>query len=84
MIDKFKENAKDYKAVFSSEAGERVYEDIMHECCMDSPAHDIGNANRTFILGGKRAVGLYIKKLRDYKEKKKVEKKANGVDAPIM
>ena len=52
---------QDYKHTFGSEHGKRVYADLMVECHMDSPVHNVGNVNETFIFGGMRSVGLYIK-----------------------
>lgn len=74
MTNKEKQLAIDYKSVFSSEAGERVYEDLMRECYMNHPAHNVDNVNETFILGGKRAMGIYIKDLRELNLSKKIEK----------
>lgn len=62
IFDKRKVLVKDYKRVFGSEAGRRVYEDLMRECHMDSPAHHVDNVNETFVFGGMRAVGLYIQR----------------------
>lgn len=61
MTDKEKALAQDYKHTFGSEHGKRVYADLMVECHMDTPVHNVGNVNETFIFGGMRAVGLYIK-----------------------
>ena len=63
MTDKEKALIQDYKNTFGTDAGKRVYDDLMFECFMDAPAHCIDNVNETFLQGGMRAVGLYIKEM---------------------
>ena len=65
---------QDYKHTFGSEHGKRVYADLKIECHMDSPVHNVGNVNETFIFGGMRAVGLYIKSQLEADLSKKVLK----------
>ncbi|MBE9571439.1 MAG: hypothetical protein IMF11_12480 [Proteobacteria bacterium] len=65
MTEKEKALIQDYKHTFGTDAGKRVYADLMHQCYMDSPAHHVDNVNKTFILGGKRAIGLHIKSQRE-------------------
>ena len=65
---------QDYKHTFGSEHGKRVYADLMVECHMDSPVHNVGNVNETFIFGGMRSVGLYIKSQFEADLSKKVGK----------
>ena len=72
MTDKEKALIQDYKHTFGTDAGKRVYENLMFECYMDSPAHRINNVNETFLQGGMRAVGLYIKSMREADLSKKV------------
>ena len=79
MTDKEKALIQDYKNTFGTDAGKRVYEDLMVECHMDAPAHNVDNANETFILGGMRAVGLHIKSQREADLSKKVLKKVKEV-----
>lgn len=74
MTDKEKALIQDYKHTFGTDAGKRVYADLMIECHMDSPVHNVGNVNETFIFGGMRAVGLYIKSQMESDLSKKVTK----------
>ena len=61
MTEKEKALIQDYKHTFGSEHGKRVYADLMIEFHMDTPAHNVDNVNETFVFGGLRAAGLYIK-----------------------
>lgn len=74
MTEKEKALIQDYKHTFGSEHGKRVYADLMVECHMDSPVHNVGNVNETFIFGGMRAVGLHIKRRVEADLSKKVSK----------
>ena len=65
MTEKEKALIQDYKHTFGTDHGKRVYADLMYECHMDSQTHIIDNVNETFLLGGMRAVGLYLKHQRE-------------------
>lgn len=65
MTEKEKALIQDYKHTFGTDAGKRVYEDLMTECHMNTPVHNVNSVNETFIFGGMRAVGLYIKSQRE-------------------
>ena len=82
MTEKEKALVQDYKHTFGTDHGKRVYADLMIECHMDSPVHNVGNVNETFIFGGMRAVGLYIKGQLKSDLSKKVAKIAE-VEQPI-
>jgi len=73
MTDKEKALIQDYKNTFGTDAGKRVYDDLMVECHMDAPAHNVDNTNETFVLGGLRAAGLYIKGMREANLSKKAK-----------
>ena len=83
MTDKEKALIQDYKHTFGTDAGKRVYTDIMEECHMNSPAHHVDNVNETFVFGGMRAVGLYIKKQREADLSKAKIIKIAEVEQPI-
>ena len=56
---------KDYKFTFGSEAGKRVFEDIMIEAHMYCSVHNVDNVNETMLFGGLHTLGLYIKDMRE-------------------
>lgn len=55
--------AKDYREVFSSPHGERVFEDLIKKTGVFSSSFT-GNS-RGMFLQGQQAVGLYLLKMRD-------------------